>query len=69
MVTDAKEKMAPMACASILDAKYEAASADKIIQDHCSHLNQDQQDDLKKLFEQRAVSASFARTALNCCAD
>ena len=33
---------------SILDAKYETASADEIIQDHCSHLNQDQQDDLKK---------------------
>ena len=38
---------------SILDAKYEAASADKIIQDHCNHLSQDQQADLKSLFEQR----------------
>ena len=41
---------------SILDAKYKAVSADKVIEDNCSHLNQDQQADLKNLFEQRDKS-------------
>ena len=61
MVVDAKGKMAPMACAPILDAKYKAASADEIIQDHCSHLNHDQQDNGKKLFEQRAELSNGAK--------
>ena len=36
---------------TILDAKYTAASAREIIQNHCGHLDPDQQKDLKKLFE------------------
>ena len=39
---------------AILDAKYEPASANEIIKDHCSHLQPNEQDDLRKLFEEQS---------------
>ena len=33
---------------TILDAKYKAASATEIIQNHCGHLDPDQQKDIKE---------------------
>ena len=49
---------------TILDAKYETASATEIIQDHCGHLDPNQHEDLKKLFEK--LERGFTVNPLKC---